>query len=334
MSLQTSPNLKKYLEPFEEHLNDDIEEIMVNKPHEFFVEKKGVITRYESEELTLSHLHHLTGLIAKANNQVCDETKPILSGTLPSGERVQVVRTPATKPNHFVMAIRKPSSLKLTLDDYIKAGSFDKVKTDLGGRSKNDEELLELYQDKDNPASVAEFLKKSILYKKNIIVSGATSSGKTTLTNMLLELVPLTERLLTIEDSNEINIPHPNQVNLIYAKSGQGLSNVTPLDLVEASLRLRPDRILMAELRGKEAYNYLEAINTGHDGSITSLHASSTDMAFERLALMVMQNNLPMDKNEIIQYLKTTIDVIVQFKAIVVNGKKKRVMTELYYEPR
>ena len=136
---------------------------------------------------------------------------------------------------------------------------------------------------------VHEFLTKAVQSHQNIVISGGTSTGKTTFLNALLQEIPLDERIITIEDTREVNAPHGNMLNLIAAKGDQGKALITIQDLLEATLRLRPDRIILGELRGKEAYTFLRAINTGHPGSICTLHADSPKGAIDQLSLMVLQ---------------------------------------------
>jgi type IV secretion system protein VirB11 len=166
--------------------------------------------------------------------------------------------------------------------------------------------------------------------KKNIIVSGGTSTGKTTFANALLLEIPSQERLITIEDAREIQLPnHGNRVHLLVSKGGQGLAKVTTQDLIEACLRLRPDRIIVGELRGSEAFSFLRAINTGHPGSIGTLHADTPVMAMAQLKLMVMQAGLGMPPSEIATYIHSVIDIVIQLK----RGKAgKRFISDVYFK--
>jgi type IV secretion system protein VirB11 len=162
---------------------------------------------------------------------------------------------------------------------------------------------------------VAAFLRRAVRTRLNILVSGATGSGKTTLTRALIAEIDPRERLIAIEDAAELTLSnHANSVRLFYSKDGQGASRVTPKQLLAASLRLRPDRILLAELRGEEAYDYLRNVNSGHPGSITSVHASSAALAFEQLTLLVKESaaGREMKREDIHALLKQTVDVVVQ----------------------
>jgi type IV secretion system protein VirB11 len=176
---------------------------------------------------------------------------------------------------------------------------------------------------------IKDFLHRAVLYKKNIIISGGTSTGKTTFTNAVIRSIPHEERLITVEDAREVDLSsHPNRVHLIASKGGQGRSKVTTQDLIEACLRLRPERIIVGELRGSEAFSFLRAINTGHPGSISTLHADTPRMAIEQLKMMVMQAGLGMTPTEITSYIKNVVDIVVQLKR---GGKGRRYISEVYF---
>ena len=303
--------LQTYLKPIESILNqEDVSEISINKEKELWVEKKGDITRYDVPAFDYKHLYGLGKLIAQSTDQSISEETPLLSATLPNGYRVQVVFPPVCEKKNVVMSIRKPSMLQWNLDDYDKMGAFKSTIT----KDVEDEDtknLIELLKSGD----IKEFLQYAIITRKNIIVSGGTSTGKTTFTNAMLQAIPKEQRLITVEDAREIVLnQHPNRVHLIASKGGQGRANVTTQDLIEACLRLRPDRIIVGELRGKEAFSFLRAINTGHPGSISTLHADSPTMALEQLKLMVMQAGLGMPPEEIKDYIKNVVDIFVQLK--------------------
>ena len=176
------------------------------------------------------------------------------------------------------------------------------------------------------------FMRTAVRARKNIVVSGQTGSGKTTFTKALIGAIPAHERLITIEDAPELVLNHhPNHVRLFYSKGDQGQARVTPRQLLESCLRMRPDRILLAELRSDEAFDYLRNANSGHPGSITSVHASSAELAFEQLTLLVKQSHAGGDlpREDIKQLLYTLVDVVVQFR--VVNHRRS--VSEVWYEP-
>lgn len=303
--------LETYLAPFEDIFKrPNVNEISINRPFEAWVEEKGEI-RYESlPTVDLEHLKGLCLLVAQSTEQKVSEEHPLLSATLPSGYRIQIVMPPATEPNTIGISIRKPSVIRMTLDDYDKLGAFSQTLTSVQEDEYYDELRYLLDQHK-----IREFLEKAVLYRKNIIVSGGTSTGKTTFTNALLRLIPKQERLITCEDAREINIEeHPNRLHLIASRGAQGRARVTMQDLIEACLRLRPDRIIVGELRGTEAFGFLRAINTGHPGSISTLHADTPYMAIEQIKLMVMQAGLGLPPEHIESYILSVIDIVIQLK--------------------
>jgi type IV secretion system protein VirB11 len=317
--------LETYLEPLKKIFAEDgVNEISINRPFEAWVEKKGDI-RYESlPEFDFEHLKSLALLVAQSTEQKISEETPLLSATLPTGFRIQVVIPPACEPGTIGMSIRKPSAMKLVLDDYEKMGAFDSttVEEEL---DTNAVMLANLIKEK----KIKEFLTQAVVSKQNIIISGGTSTGKTTFTNAVLRAIPHEERLITVEDAREVELSnHPNRMHLLASKGGQGRAKVTTQDLIEACLRLRPDRIIVGELRGAEAFSFLRAINTGHPGSISTLHADTPKMALEQLKLMVMQAGLGMPPAEIREYILNVVDIVVQLKR---GAKGKRYISEVYY---
>jgi len=317
--------LDSYLLPIKQLLErEGVNEVSINRPFEVWVELKGDMFREELPSFDIEHLKSLGRLVAQATEQRLSEEEPLLSATLPNGYRIQIVFPPACEQGCVVMSIRKPSSLKWTLEDYDKMGMFDS--TSVGEiEDKNDAILAKLLQ----LGRIKDFLTRAVLYKKNIIISGGTSTGKTTFTNAMIRAIPDEERLITVEDAREIDLnSHPNRVHLLASKGAQGRAKVTTQDLIEACLRLRPERIIVGELRGSEAFSFLRAINTGHPGSISTLHADTPRMALEQLKMMVMQAGLGMTPNEITSYIKNVVDIVVQLKR---GGKGRRYISEIYF---
>ena len=156
------------------------------------------------------------------------------------------------------------------------------------------------------------FLREAVVERKTILISGGTSTGKTTFLNALLREVPVEERVIVVEDTAEVQLHGPNDLGLIAVKGELGEALINTDDLLQAALRLRPDRILLGELRGKEAVSFLRAVNTGHPGSFSTIHANSTAGALEQLALMVMQAGLGLSRSETIDYARSVVDVVVQ----------------------
>ncbi|MDF0607503.1 P-type DNA transfer ATPase VirB11 [Wolbachia endosymbiont of Onchocerca gibsoni] len=317
--------LDTYLEPLQGLFKEEgVNEISINKPKEVWIENRGEMRCEKLEVFDLDHLKSLGRLIAQATEQKLSEEEPLLSATLPNGYRIQIVFPPACEHDKAIMSIRKPSTMQLVLDDYEKMGAFSETAIEVTDNPVDRHLDLLLKQKK-----IKEFLEYAVVNKKNIIISGGTSTGKTTFTNATLRAIPAKERIITVEDAREIILnDHLNRVHLIASKGGQGRAKVTTQDLIEACLRLRPDRIIVGELRGIEAFSFLRAINTGHPGSISTIHADSPTMALEQIKLMIMQANLGMSPDQIMPYIKNVIDIIIQLKRT--NGGKRSISEILF----
>ncbi|MBL6748929.1 MAG: P-type DNA transfer ATPase VirB11 [Nevskia sp.] len=303
----------------------EVTEVSINRPGEAFIDDAGRMERMALPELSYEHLQRLASLIAYETHQVVNEERPLLSAWLPTGQRVQVVMPPACETGTVVMSFRRQAERLYTLEDYEAVGMFagvEVVRED--ALSPEDEHLRALLAD----GRIKDFLRHAVRYRRNIVVSGSTSSGKTTFLNTLLREVADEERLITIEDVRELRPQVPNCAHLLASKGGQGVAKVTIQDLLEASLRLRPDRIILGELRGGEAASFLHAVNSGHPGSLTSVHADSPALAFERLALMVMQGNASLTREQIIVYLRGVVDVVVQVR----KAKDRRTVSAVYFK--
>ncbi len=318
--------LETFLEPFRNVFNEDgVSEISVNVPGEIWIEKRGDMRCEIIPSLDVEHLKSLGRLVAQSTEQIVSEERPLLSATLPNGYRIQVVFPPACEAGTVCMSIRKGANELFTFETYQKFGAFDQTETE-DIKDPNTPILMEHL----SKGEIREFLSKAIKCKKNIIISGGTSTGKTTFTNAALLEIPEEERLITVEDAREVQLPHhKNRVHLLASKGGQGRAHVTTQDLIEACLRLRPDRIIVGELRGAEAFSFLRAINTGHPGSIATLHADTPAMALEQLKLMVMQAGLGMPPHEIRNYILSVVDIVVQLKR---GTKGRRYVSEVYYK--
>ena len=309
-------------------IKKSVNEIMVNDPGEIWVEKGGDCRKEPMPAFDFPHLMGLARLVAQSTDQLISEEKPLLSATLPNGYRIQIVFPPATEPGKVAISIRKNSEKSFSLDQYEAFGAFSQtLATGISGHINEDDIYLsELLRDN----KIKEFLRASVRYKKNIIVSGGTSTGKTTFMGAVLSEIPTHERLITVEDAREVRLSsHPNKLHLLASRGGQGRAKVSTQDLIEACLRLRPDRIIVGEIRGSEAFYFLRAINTGHPGSISSLHADSPMMAIEQMKLMVMQASLGMPPDEIRKYIMNVIDIIVQLKR---GEKGMRYVSEIYFK--
>ena len=237
----------------------------------------------------------------------------MVSLTFPTGQRAQFVIPPACDAEKASITIRLPSKHTKSLTQYSQDGFFSHI-IELGGElSEHDKELVEL----KNSKQYEMFFKKAVEYKKNIVVSGATGSGKTTFMKALVNHIPLDERLISIEDARELFIPHQNVVHLLYSKGGQGSANVSAKSCMESCLRMKPDRIILAELRGDESFYFIRNCASGHPGSITSCHAGSTEQTWDQLALMIKASpeGSGLEFDVIKTLLKQTIDIVVHIKA-------------------
>jgi type IV secretion system protein VirB11 len=297
----------------------DVTDIYVNRPGELWVETVGGATeRHDAPALDPATLDRLSRQIAALSHQGISREHPLLSATLPDGSRVQVVAPPATRGD-LALAIRKHVSPHLSLDDHVASGSFaDTKRGAMGEPSAVDVELADSLAAGD----VAGMLARAVKARKNILVSGGTSTGKTTFLNALIREIPAHERLILIEDTPELQLQHDNAVGLLAARSALGEAQVTADSLLAASLRMRPDRIIVGELRGPEAYTFLRAVNTGHPGSMTSVHADSAERAIEQIALLVLQTGTRLGREDVHHYVRSTVDVFIQLER---TGGKRRV---------
>lgn len=302
--------LSSYLAPFAQWLDaGDVTEILVNRPGEVWVERIGgaEMERHEAPSIDAQLLERLAHQIARTNHQGVSRETPLLAAILPGGARVQMVLPPATRGD-VALAIRKHIVHDLTLEDYLETGGFSHLTISGDGEA----DLHGPLAAKLAEGNILGFLRHAVAERKTILLSGGTSSGKTTLLNALLKEIPAHERVIAIEDTPEIKLGRANAVGLVAAAGDQGEARVTIDDLMRASLRMRPDRLIVGELRGNETVTFLRAINTGHPGSLSTVHASSPDGAFEQIALMCMQAGLGLSRTETIHYAKSMIDIVVQ----------------------
>jgi type IV secretion system protein VirB11 len=302
--------LDVYLGPFLEQLaRPDVTDLYVNRPGEIWIETlQGGLEHHSVPEITEAQLWRLARQIASVTHQGVSREHPLLAARLPDGARVQIVAPPATRDG-MAIAIRKHLSTDLSLADYQRAGAFEKT---LGTDAADpvEEQLSRLYE----AGRWEAFLTAAVRAGKTILVSGGTSTGKTTFLNALLREIDPTERLILIEDTPELVLRHKNAIGLVAIRGGLGEASLSTEDLLIASLRLRPDRIILGELRGAEAFTFLRAVNTGHAGSLTTIHADSPSGAIEQLMLLVLQANAKMQRGDLLPYISRVIDVIVQLE--------------------
>lgn len=312
--------LSAYLAPLDDLLErPDITDIYINAPREVWIETiKGEVERLEVPALDAAMLSRLGRQIAAIAHQGISREHPLLSATLPDGARVQIVIPPATR-GHLALAIRKHIAPELSLEDYVAAGAFDETRR---GTLDTDDEGKRAIKALLAAGDMAGTMRLAVRQRRNILVSGGTSTGKTTFLNTLLSEVPTEERLILIEDTPELRSPHANMVGLLAARSALGEAQVSADDLVAASLRMRPDRIILGELRGSEAFAFLRAVNTGHPGSMTTVHADSAERAIEQIVLLVLQAGTQLSRNDVRHYVRSTIDLYVQLAR---EGGRRRV---------
>jgi type IV secretion system protein VirB11 len=301
--------LESYLAPLSEWLaREDVTDIYVNRPGELWLETLGSAPeRFDVPELNREVLARLVRQIAAVTSQGINREHPLLAASLPGGERVQAVIPPATR-GELALAIRKHVSRGMVLDDYRASGALER--TTVGSAEELRPRSLELTKGKD----AVDLLRQAVRERRNVLISGGTSSGKTTFVNALLKEIPLDERLIVIEDTPELQIVHDNAIGLVAARGVLGEAEVEAEDLLIAALRMRPDRIVLGEIRGAEAVTFLRAVNTGHPGSMSTIHADSPLRAIDQLALLVLQTGTRMAWDDVVQYVRASLDVIVQLK--------------------
>jgi type IV secretion system protein VirB11 len=317
--------LAEYLLPLREFLDEDsLTEVCVNRPREVWTEGRGGWKRHDVEALSFNHCRQLATLIAGYNGKSISHERPLLSAALPTRERVQVLIPPACEQNTVSITIRKPSIIDKTLDELDEEGAFEQYAETGDGLQPFEQELLALKGEK----RIKEFLDLAVRTHRNILIVGKTGSGKTTVTRSLTRSIPRDERLITIEDVHELFLhQHPNKVHLFYSREDEGGSKVTPKQALVSCLRMKPDRILLAELRGDEAWEFVKSVNTGHPGSITTMHANGAFEAFEQLTALIKDSHTGahLDTAYIKHRLFTTIDIVLYYS--------KRKLMEIYYDP-
>lgn len=317
--------LRTYLSPFAPWLDrPDVTDILVNQPGEVWIDGASGFERISAPDVTEVMMLRLAQQIAAHTSQGVSREHPLLAATLPDGARVQIVAPPATR-KHFALAIRKHVVQDLTLDNYEAAGAFAGAKRGAGSeRAAQDTELQALLDRGD----VKAFFSRAVKAGRNIVISGGTGTGKTTFLNALLKEVPDSDRVIVIEDTPEVKLGHPNAVGLIAVNSELGEARVGIDELLRASLRMRPDRLMVGEIRGAEAFTFLRAVNTGHPGSLTTVHADSPQGAMDQIAFMTLQAGLTLTRADVIDYAKSVIDVVVQLSR---SGGKRGVSQVVFH---
>lgn len=266
-------------------LDPDISEIMVNGPDHIFVERAGYLQAVPDVKLTSQSLTVAVKNIARRLGDDISESKPILDSRLPDGSRVAAVLPPCSIQG-VALTIRKFNSHKFTMANLVERGTLT--------------------------SELAKEFEKFVIERKNILICGGTASGKTTLANLLMEFIPDHERIVLIEDTAEIQIQKPNVLRFEARRDQNGLTAVTIRDLLKATLRHRPDRIILGEIRGAEAFDLLQLLNTGHSGTISTVHANSAAQGISRFTTCVLQSGVEMPYSAIKANIADSLNLIVQ----------------------
>ncbi|MHB1132080.1 MAG: CpaF family protein [Chloroflexota bacterium] len=272
--------------PIEPYLNDEtVSEVMVNGPHHVFVERKGRIQKADVQFENDAHVMRIIDRIISPLGRRCDETQPMVDARLPDGSRVNAIIPPLSLVGP-VITIRKFAKTPLTVEQLIEYGSISRESVD--------------------------FIKACVHARMNIIISGGTGSGKTTLLNVLSSFIPDDERILTVEDAAELQLRQEHIITLETRPANiEGKGQITIRDLVINALRMRPDRIVVGECRGREALDMLQAMNTGHDGSLTTLHSNSPRDTIARLETMVLMAGMDLPLRAIREQIASALDLVI-----------------------
>lgn len=277
-----------FLKPIEHLILDDtISEVMVNGPHRVFVEKAGFVEEVRGLAIGEKSLMIAVKNIARRLGDDISESKPILDSRLPDGSRVAAVIPPCSL-NGVTLTIRKFNARHLGIEDLIQAGTLERW--------------------------LANQLETYVLGRKNILIAGGTGTGKTTLLNILGKFIPSDERILLIEDTSEIQMDQGNLVRFEARQPQNGLPAVSIRDLLKAALRHRPDRIILGEIRGGEAFDLLQLLNTGHSGSLSTVHATSAKQALARFTSCVLQSGVDLPYRAIKTNTADSLGVVVQLE--------------------
>ena len=299
--------LDTFLAPLAPFLSQaDVTDIYVNRPGEIWVERLGgEIERIESAGLSSRVLDRLARQVAAHCSQGISREHPLLAANLPDGSRIQIIIPPATR-GEIALAIRKHVLADISLGDMARRGSLQEARLSASKEGASKRFDISRYDDAES------LLREAVKERRTILVCGGASTGKTTMLNALLAEIPMEERLILIEDTPELRLTHPNAVGLVAARGSMGEAEVTPEDLLVASLRMRPDRIILGEVRGSEAMTFLRAANTGHPGSLCTIHADTPERAIDQMALLVLQTGPRMAWEDITEYVRRSVDLVVQ----------------------
>ncbi|WP_309974332.1 P-type DNA transfer ATPase VirB11 [Variovorax guangxiensis] len=336
-----------HLRAFEGWLADtSVNEVAVNAPGVVQLWKRGEWEQVDAPAITFEYLQALGNFLANISQKPFDESDPILSAYLPGGERIEMTMPPTAARGMIYLNLRKHTSQSFKLQQFVEQGYFGGTRhvhsTTLSHEERvrfldqlepDQVELWNLARAGDWPA----FLEKAVRSHQNMIVSGATGSGKTSFIRALIELIPNWERLITVEDTPEMPLRnHPNSQSLFYRRDGHAGERVvgaTAKQVLQAVMRKTPNRVLLAELRGDETFYYVQnVLNSGHPGGITTVHANSPQEAFVRIALLIKASDegRSLALAEIMRLLHTLVHVLVQ---LVFDRERGRHVPAIYYDP-
>ncbi|MUO81348.1 P-type DNA transfer ATPase VirB11 [Agrobacterium vitis] len=314
--MAVNPQLRFLLNPVLKWLDDPkTEEVAINRPGEAFVRQAGVFTKF-SLPLSYDDLEDIAILAGASRKQDVGSRNPLCAAELPGGERIQICLPPTVPSDTVSLTIRRPSIRVSGLGEVSSrydARQWNKWRMRKTCQDRQDEDILRHYDSGD----LESFLRACVVGKLTMLLCGPTGSGKTTMSKTLISAIPPQERLITIEDTLELVIPHENHVRLLYSKNGVGLGAVTAEQLLQASLRMRPDRILLGEMRDDAAWAYLSEVVSGHPGSISTIHGANPVQGFKKLFSLVKSSaqGASLEDRTLIDMLATAIDVIVPFRA-------------------
>ena len=314
MPSEAAPQLRHMLRPILHWLGDPAtEEVAINRPGEAFVRQKGVFSRHDLH-LDYDDLEDIAILAGALRRQDVGQRSPLCATELPDGERLQICLPPSVPNGTASLTIRRPGSSVASLASvgsrYV-TNRWNRWNDRHVSQDRRDAEVLAHYDAGD----IESFLRACVRNRLTMLLCGATGSGKTTMGKTLIAAIPEHERLITIEDTLELVIPHPNHVRLLYSKSGIGLGGVTAEALLQASLRMRPDRILLGEMRDDAAWTYLNEVVSGHPGSISTIHGATPVQGFKKLFSLVKgsEQGAALEDKTLVEMLSAAIDVIVPF---------------------
>ncbi|RAZ82147.1 P-type DNA transfer ATPase VirB11 [Mesorhizobium hawassense] len=316
MRSDADPQLRLLLQPVLKWLEEPgTEEVAINRPGEAFVRQAGLFTKHPLP-LSYDDLEDVAILAGALRKQDVGPRNPLCSTELPNGERLQICLPPAVPSGTVSLTIRRPSSRVTQLKEV--SARYESARWNRWGSRKErqtqqDDEVLRYYDLGD----LEQFLRACVTGRLTMLLCGPTGSGKTTMSKTLISAIPPQERLITIEDTLELVIPHENHVRLLYPKDRAGLGAVTAEQLLQASLRMRPDRILLGEMRDDAAWAYLSEVVSGHAGSISTIHGADPVQGFKKLFSLVKSSRqgAAVEDRTLLDMLSAAVDVIVPFRS-------------------